>query len=52
LLFVLASYPLFLKIPVPNMFPKWEDLKFMAGALSKPLSFFRSEGLAAAEGTD
>jgi O-antigen/teichoic acid export membrane protein len=52
LLFVLASYPLFLKMRMPHVFPKVEDLRFMADVGAKWLGPFRNKRLLAAEGAD
>lgn len=52
LVFVLASFPVFLKMPVPNILPKAEDIRFMVGAASQPLQFFRTKRLIATQGAD
>jgi len=52
LLFVLASYPLFLKTRVPHIFPKAEDLRFMAEAAARPLGLLRSKRVMAAGAAD
>ena len=52
LIFVLASFPLFLKMRVPAIFPKFEDFRFLASAASQPLQLFRSRRVVAAPGTD
>jgi O-antigen/teichoic acid export membrane protein len=52
LIFVLVSFPLFLKMQVPNVFLKTEDLKFMAAQASQALRRLRNKPLVSAEGTD
>jgi O-antigen/teichoic acid export membrane protein len=52
LLFVLASYPVFLKMRVPHVFPKVEDLRFMAETAARPLGLSRNKRVMAAEGAD
>jgi O-antigen/teichoic acid export membrane protein len=52
LIFVLVSFPLFLKMPAPHLFPMIEDLRFLATAASRPLQFFRGKHLMTANGTD
>jgi len=52
LIFVLASYPLFLKIPLPDLVPKVEDLRFAAQAIAIGLGRFRAAPWSAAGGTD
>ena len=52
LIFVLASFPVFLKLQVPGILPKGEDIRFMAAALSGPFQFFRTKRLVAAQGAD
>ena len=52
LLFVLASYPFFLNTPAPHIFPKVEDLRFMAEAAARPLSLWRTKRVMAAEAAD
>ena len=51
LTFVLASFPIFLKMPAPNVLPNSEDLKFMANAIAKRLTRQRLRPLAF-EGAD
>jgi O-antigen/teichoic acid export membrane protein len=52
LLFVLASYPFFLNTPVPHIFPKVEDLRFMAEAAARPLNLLRTKRVMVAEAAD
>jgi O-antigen/teichoic acid export membrane protein len=52
LLFVLCSFPFFLKMRVPNVLPKFEDLRFVAETAAKTLGFPRSKRLITAEGAD
>jgi O-antigen/teichoic acid export membrane protein len=52
LIFVLVSFPLFLNMRAPNIFPKLEDLKFMAAATARTFQFSRSHRVMAAEGAD
>jgi O-antigen/teichoic acid export membrane protein len=52
LLFVLASYPLFLKMRMPRVFPRAEDLRFMADAVWKTLTFPRGKPWMTAEGAE
>jgi O-antigen/teichoic acid export membrane protein len=52
LIFVLVSFPLFLKMRAPNILPKMEDLKFMAAAAVTTLQPGRSNRFVAAEGAD
>jgi O-antigen/teichoic acid export membrane protein len=52
LLFVVASFPVFLKMRVPNLLPKVEDLHFAADAIGKRLNQFRRATLVAVEGAD
>lgn len=51
-IFVLASFPIFLKMRVPHIFPKIEDFKFMASAAFQPLQLLRGKRLMAADGAD
>jgi O-antigen/teichoic acid export membrane protein len=52
LVFVLASFPLFLKMPIPNIFPKLEDLRFVFSHASQMLLRLRGKSLSTVEGTD
>jgi O-antigen/teichoic acid export membrane protein len=52
LVFVLASFPLFLKMRVPAVFPKFEDFRFLFSAASQPLQFLRSGRVMTAAETD
>jgi O-antigen/teichoic acid export membrane protein len=52
LIFVLASFPLFLKMRIPNLLPKLEDLKFMAAHIFEAIQRFRHRRLVALEGAD
>jgi O-antigen/teichoic acid export membrane protein len=52
LAFVLASFPLFLKMPIPDIFPKLEDFKFVISHASQMLQRLRVKPLANAEGAD
>jgi O-antigen/teichoic acid export membrane protein len=52
LIFVIASFPVFLKMRVPDLLPKFEDLRFAADAIGKRLNQFRRAALVAVEGTD
>ena len=52
LLFVIASFPLFLKMRVPNVLLQVEDIKFMAARAFQTLQSFRNKPLIAAEGAD
>ena len=51
-IFVLASFPLFLKMPIPHIFPKREDLIYMAQAVANRIGFFGHRPLQAAEGVE
>lgn len=51
-IFVLASFPVFLKVPMPQVFPKREDLLYMAQAISKRVNLFGAKPLQAAEGME
>ena len=52
LLFVLLSFPIFLKMRIPGIVPKWGDVSFMLGTISKRLALTKSRGILAADGTD
>ena len=52
LLFVIASFPLFLKMRVPNVLLQVEDIKFVAARALQTLQSFRNKPLIAAEGAD
>lgn len=52
LAFVVASFPLFLKMRVPRLLPQFEDLRFMAGTIERGLHRFRGVAMVAVEGTD
>jgi len=52
LLFVLASYPLFLKMPVPDLLPKMADFRLAADAIGKGFARFRGRPLAAVDWTE
>ncbi len=53
LTFVLSSFPLFLKMRVPNIFPQPGDFKIMAAAASQPIRLmWNRHFVTAAEGTD
>jgi O-antigen/teichoic acid export membrane protein len=52
LIFVLASFPVFLKMRVPNVLPKIEDLQFMANHASETLRSFRNKRLVGVGGAD
>jgi O-antigen/teichoic acid export membrane protein len=52
LIFVLVSFPLFLKMRIPNVFPMVEDLKFMAVHAFHTVQHFRNRPVVAAEGAD
>lgn len=52
LLFVLASYPFFLKTRVPHIFPKAADVRFMAEAAARPFGLLRNKRAMAAEAAD
>jgi len=51
-IFVLASFPIFLKVPMPQVFPKREDLLYMAQAVLKKIGLFSEKPLRAAEGME
>jgi O-antigen/teichoic acid export membrane protein len=51
-IFVLASFPIFLKVPMPQVFPKREDLLYMAEAVLKSIGVFGDKSLRAAEGME
>jgi O-antigen/teichoic acid export membrane protein len=51
-IFVLASFPVFLKVPIPQVFPKREDLLYMAQAISKRVNLLGQKPLQAAEGME
>lgn len=44
-IFVVLSYPLFLKMPIPDVLPKAEDFLYMARAVAQRLGWFGSEAL-------
>jgi O-antigen/teichoic acid export membrane protein len=48
-LFVLVSFPLFLKVPVPHLFPNREDVLYMARAVSQKIGFLSGKPMRAAE---
>jgi O-antigen/teichoic acid export membrane protein len=52
LIFVVASFPLFLKMRVPHLLPKVEDLRFAADAIAHWLNQPRRTALVGAEGAD
>jgi O-antigen/teichoic acid export membrane protein len=52
LLFVLASYPFFLKTRMPQILPSVEDLRFMAEAAARALGLLRNKRVMAAEAAD
>jgi O-antigen/teichoic acid export membrane protein len=52
LIFVLASFPLFLKMRIPNVLPRVEDLRFMAVHASETLQRLRNRRLVAVDGAD
>jgi O-antigen/teichoic acid export membrane protein len=52
LLFVLFSFPIFLKMRIPSIVPKWSDVSFMLSAVSKKLPIAKNRGVLAADGTD
>jgi O-antigen/teichoic acid export membrane protein len=52
LIFVVASFPLFLKMPVPHLLPKVEDVRFAAHAIANLLNQPRHTAMVGAEGTD
>lgn len=49
-LFVLASFPLFLKMRVPRILPRWEDAFFMAKTSFNAVSIFPKRLLLAGDG--
>ena len=52
-IFVLVSFPVFLKMPVPDIFPKWEDISFMTSTVLKAVrKLSLDRPLQAAEGAD
>jgi O-antigen/teichoic acid export membrane protein len=52
LAFVVASFPLFLKMRVPKLLPQLEDLHFAVRTIEEGLRRFRRVPLVAVEGTD
>jgi hypothetical protein len=52
LIFVVTSFPLFLKMRVPHLLPKVEDLRFAADAIANWLNQSRRAALVGAEGAD
>jgi O-antigen/teichoic acid export membrane protein len=52
LIFVLASFPIFLKMPIPDIFPKWEDFLYVTQLFSKSVRFLGGGPLPVAEGTE
>ncbi len=52
LAFVVASFPLFLKMRVPRLLPQLEDLHFAVRTIEEGLQRFRRPPLVAVEGTD
>jgi O-antigen/teichoic acid export membrane protein len=52
LIFVVTSFPLFLKMRVPHLLPKVEDLRFAADAIANWLNQSRRTALVGAEGVD
>lgn len=52
LTFVMVSFPVFLKMRVPRLLPKLEDLHFVASAIGKAVDRFRRVSLVAVEGAD
>jgi O-antigen/teichoic acid export membrane protein len=51
-LFVLASFPLFLKMRVPSILPQWEDAVFMTKTAFDAISIFPKKPLLIAEDGD
>jgi O-antigen/teichoic acid export membrane protein len=51
-LFVLVSFPLFLRIPIPPLFPNGEDVLYMAQSVWKRVSLLGGKPLRAAEETE
>ena len=52
LIFVVASFPIFLKMRVPDLFPKREDLRFAVDVIRGRFNLPRRTQLATAEGSD
>jgi O-antigen/teichoic acid export membrane protein len=52
LIFVVASFPIFLNMRVPDLFPKVEDLRFAADVIGKRFNQSRRTFLAPAGGAD
>jgi O-antigen/teichoic acid export membrane protein len=52
LIFVIASFPVFLKMRVPDLLPMREDWRFLARAVVERVQRFRGGRLVAVEGTD
>jgi O-antigen/teichoic acid export membrane protein len=52
LIFVVASFPVFLKMRVPDLLPKVDDLRFAADAIIRRFHQSRRSVLATAEGAD
>jgi O-antigen/teichoic acid export membrane protein len=52
LIFVLVSFPLFLRMDVPHILPKIQDLRFMVNLVTRPLELMRSKELTAAGDAD
>jgi O-antigen/teichoic acid export membrane protein len=52
LLFVLLSFPLFLKMRIPSIVPKWSDVSFMFATLSKVFPATKHRRVLAPDGVD
>jgi O-antigen/teichoic acid export membrane protein len=52
LLFVLVSFPLFLKIPIPRLFPNREDVLYLAQVVARKIGFLGEKPLRAAAGME
>jgi O-antigen/teichoic acid export membrane protein len=51
-LLVLASFPLFLRIPIPRLVPNRADLTYITQSVSKKVNFLSGKPLRAAEGME
>jgi O-antigen/teichoic acid export membrane protein len=52
LIFVLASFPIVLKMPIPHVLPKLEDLIYMKQSISKHVDFLGKKPIPAADGIE
>jgi len=52
LLFVLFSFPIFLKMRIPSIIPKWSDVSFMLSTVTRRIPARKEPRVLAAEGMD